>query len=51
MVRTIGQGFIKPIDLKNSCGVIDVGLVHKDSPAGSLRGMYFLVLRYLVSFV
>ena len=43
IVRTIGQGFIKPIDLKSSCGVIDVGLVHKDSPAGSLHVEYIII--------
>lgn len=39
-IKTIGKGFIQPIDLKSSCGIIDVGLVHKESPVGSLQGIY-----------
>jgi hypothetical protein len=39
-IKTIGKGFIQPIDLKSSCGIIDVGLVHKGSPVGSLQGIY-----------
>ena len=39
-IRTIGKGFIQPIDLRNSCGIIDVGLVHNESPTGSLQGIY-----------
>ena len=39
-VETVGQGFIQPIDLKKSCDVINVGLVDKELPTGSLQGMH-----------
>ena len=38
-VETIGHGFIQPIHFKRSCGIINVGLVRKEFPTGSLQGM------------
>lgn len=44
--KTVGQGFIQPIHLKSSCGIIDVGLAKNELPTGSVQGIpYWYVNR------
>lgn len=38
-IENIGEGFIQPIDLKDSCGIVNVGLVHDKRPVGFLTGI------------